>query len=185
MEKEKIAVQQFDDLSECTEYYYDELGKLKAVENVGHLNKKEVKRVHNFLMSSFFDTMDSLGKKSVVANKMDKVETKESKKEFEQEHKTGVMQAIAAPIKTIGIAIGTSCKAIGKAVKASYGAIGRLITKQPKVDILPSPKQIEGGQTGGQVSSSQFSKGEKDEEDMQDNEKKEGKENPQSEGETD
>ena len=27
MEKEKIAVQQFDDLSECTEYYYDELGK--------------------------------------------------------------------------------------------------------------------------------------------------------------
>ena len=115
MDKNKIEIQnKFDDLSECTEYYYDELGKLSAIrdEDDKSLSKKEAKKMHDYIMFFFFSAMDNLKNKAVINEKVDKVETKEFKKDFLKEHKSkqDLFKTIFKPFVIVGKKIKTLCK---------------------------------------------------------------------------
>lgn len=130
----KIEIQQFDDLSECTEYFYDELGKLNSVKQTGYLNKKEAKRLHNIVMDSFLSTIGNLKFKADVTNKMDKVTTKEAKEEFKKEHSKGLIQKTATAIRTSTTKVGT---AIGSAFRLMIPKSKRVA----KVDVLTEEEE--------------------------------------------
>lgn len=171
----EIDIQQFNDLAECTEYFYDELGKLNSVKEKGHLNKKEIKKLHNIVMNSFLSVMGNLKFKADVSNKIDKVTTKEAKEDFQKEHNTGLIQKTAKVIKITSTKVGG---VIGTAFKLMLPK-----SKRPtKVDILTEEEARKIGQGHTDTSLPALPEGEKKEEDMQQDEKnKEDKELSQSE----
>lgn len=87
MDKEKIDIaNRFNDLSDCTEYYYDELGKLNAVRpGSGDLTKKEGKRIRKRIMSFLNSALDNLEMKSKAIDAVDKAEVEDFNKEFKAE----------------------------------------------------------------------------------------------------
>lgn len=108
---ERIEIQhKFDDFAECTEYYYDELGKLEAVRDNGKsLSRKEVKKMHQYIMTSFFAAMDNLKDKAKAQAKVEKTEVKEFNKAYTEEHNLSkwrpfksAMQVMLKPAKAIG-----------------------------------------------------------------------------------
>lgn len=151
----RIEIQQFDDLSECTEYFYDELGKLNSVKQTGYLNKKEAKRLHNIVMDSFLSTIGNLKFKADINNKMDKVITKEAKEEFQKEHNVGFIQKTTKAIKISTTKVGS---AIGSTLKLMLPKSKRVA----KVDVLTEEeaKRISQGHTDS--SSPAFPEGEKE-----------------------
>lgn len=156
----KIEIQNFDDLSECTEYFYDELGKLNAVKQTGYFNKKEAKRLHNIIMDSFLSTIGNLKFKADINNKMDKVTTKEAKEEFQKEHNVGFIQKTTKAIKISISKVGT---AIGSTLKLMLPKSKRVT----KVDVLTEEEAKRISQGHIDSSSPVLPEGEKREEDIQ------------------
>lgn len=99
----------FADLAECTEYYYDELGKLGSVRNESNqLTKREAKTLHKFIMFFFYSSLNTLKSKMKATNTVDKTEIKEFNKDYKKEHQIGFLNGISKlshklkPTKLIG-----------------------------------------------------------------------------------
>lgn len=75
----------FSDLAECTEYFYDEVGKLDYCIGNG-ISKKEAKRIHNAIMKLFYSSLENFERKRKVNDVVDKTELKEFSKEYKKEH---------------------------------------------------------------------------------------------------
>ena len=89
MDRERINIEnRFDDLSECSEYYYDELGKLNSIRpGAGTLTKKEAKVLKRKIMYFLNTSLDNLQAKAKANDKVDKAEIKDFNKEFKKENK--------------------------------------------------------------------------------------------------
>ncbi len=81
----------FNDLSEATEYYFNELGKL---EDAPCLTEKERKKLKNLLVKRLFASVDSAVFQDKTQTKMAKTELKEYKTEFVKSHRTGIIAKI-------------------------------------------------------------------------------------------
>ena len=128
IDKDRVRMQhKFDDFAECTEYYYDELGKLEAAkENGNSLSRKEAKKMHDYIMASFFAEMNNLKAKSESNAMIDKTEVKEFNKEYKAAHKVSVMRKVAPVMQ----------KAI-QPVKHAISYIGGLVKRRnPKVEVI-------------------------------------------------
>lgn len=88
MDKEKIEFDnKFNDFAECSEYYYDELGKLNSLRpGAGNLTRKEGKNLHKRIMKFLNSDLDNLDLKRKANKIVDKTEIKEFNKEFKKEH---------------------------------------------------------------------------------------------------
>ncbi len=162
--KDKVRIyNEFDDVSECTEYYLDELKKLDLGKRGGFLSKKEHKKLHNDEMFFFNTSMEILKLRFKTSTKMDKVTTKEAKEEFQKEHNVGFIQKTTKAIKIstskVGIAIGSTLKLMLPKSK-----------RVAKVDVLTEEeaKRLSQGHTDS--SSPALPEGEKREEDIQQDE---------------
>ena len=105
MDKEKIDIEnRFNDLSECSEYYYDELGKLNAVRpGAGDLTRKEGKKLKNKIMYFLFSSIDNLQAKAKANDKVDKAEIKDFNKEFKKERANQKTTVLNWPRKLINL----------------------------------------------------------------------------------
>lgn len=93
MDKEKIEYDnKFTDLAECTEYYFDEFGKLNVMRpGAGDLSRKEARYLHKMIMFSLITSLGNLKLKMKSNDKVEKTEIKEFNKEFKQEHKKNTL----------------------------------------------------------------------------------------------
>ena len=77
---EKLQIDnEFSDLAELTEYYYEELGKLGSVE--GFLKKSQYKKMHATITDMMFTQLQELHQKTKVNNKVEKAEIKDFAKQ--------------------------------------------------------------------------------------------------------
>lgn len=155
MDENRIKMQhKFDDFAECTEYYYDELGKLEALKDNGKaISKKEAKKMHGYIMTSFFAAMDNLEAKAKANATVEKTEVKEFNKEFKAEHKTSVLQPLKTAMRVTLKPFKMVTKSVGKLLKLS---------KSPEPEVL----QIEDAGLGV-TSSPALSEGQKSQENSQ------------------
>lgn len=97
----------FTDLSQCTEYFLDELGKFNSFcPGAFEFNKKEQKRYKKRLMSLFDSSLDSFERRRKVNDFVDKTEVKQFDKAYKKEHSTnafvkGLKATISFPKKAI------------------------------------------------------------------------------------
>ena len=70
----------YDDFSETTEHFYDELGKLSECE--AYFSKKEYKRLKNKIITLLFDSLDTLFRRENITNKVERNELKKEHKEW-------------------------------------------------------------------------------------------------------
>lgn len=94
MEKEQVYIEKrFDDFSQCTDYYYEELGKLSQVPE---LTKREEKRVKKVIMNSMFASFKVLKKEEKQLNEMAETMDKELYNDFKssREDKPGFLSKI-------------------------------------------------------------------------------------------
>lgn len=171
----------FNDFAECTEYYYEELGKLKAVkESDTSLTKKEVKKIHGFIMTSFFTGMERLQNKMQVFDKVEKTEVKEFSKDFDKEHKKGLANKLGIVLKNIA-------KPVKCVLSKASSAFKQILppSKKVQVEVLDEieTQKLPGG--GGTSFSSALPEGKNEEEMMQNDENKEGEELSQEGGKVD
>ena len=127
-EKKEIKLHSFDDLCDCTEYYYEELGKLDAfAAEKAELSKKEKKRIHSIIMKFFYYDLNIVDKKRNTEKFIDKTELKEFNKTYKKEHKglisRSFKKALSFPKKLINI------MTKGK--------------KYPEIEIVEEPKRLE------------------------------------------
>ena len=150
---ERIEIQhKFDDFAECTEYYYDELGKLEAVRDNGKsLSRKEVKKMHQYIMTSFFAAMDNLKDKAKAQAKVEKTEVKEFNKAYTEEHNLSkwrpfksAMQVMLKPAK----AIGNKAAALFKHKKEPE--VVQIADEQAEMSFLKAPKGKEKNEENSQ-----------------------------------
>ena len=150
---ERIEIQhKFDDFAECTEYYYDELGKLEAVRDNGKsLSKKEVKKMHQYIMTSFFAAMDNLKDKAKAQAKVEKTEVKEFNKAYTEEHNLSkwrpfksAMQVMLKPAK----AIGNKAAALFKHKKEPE--VVQIADEQAEMSFLKAPEGYEKNEENSQ-----------------------------------
>lgn len=76
-----IISQEFEDLEDCTEYYYNEFGKLSQVPI---LNNKEKKHIKNILTKQLFENLKLLSKRDITQRSIVKEKIKEVKKELKE-----------------------------------------------------------------------------------------------------
>lgn len=101
--REKIKLHnRFDDLSECTEYYYDELGKLMEMSGGSvKFKKKDQTKVYEIIMGSFLTNLSTLNEK-VKANKaVDRTEIKEFSSEYKNAHKKTSTHSLKAGLRKL------------------------------------------------------------------------------------
>lgn len=151
MEEEKrIPVRTFDDFAECSEYYLDELSKIEEGKSAEFLNKKESKKLHDDVITLFFLTTDDLVKRTKAVTKANKVETKEFKKEFNEEHNSGVVQKTKSTFSVVCNAMKKALSPIKVLALPFKPLINKINSKlPPKVEVLDTteqPKQLEQGQ---------------------------------------
>lgn len=80
MVKEEIYIEKrFDDFSKCTDYYYEELGKLSQVPELGRFERKKIKKT---IMSSMFASFKVLKKEEKQLNEMAQTMDKELYDDF-------------------------------------------------------------------------------------------------------
>lgn len=85
MNKEVFYVEKrFDDFSDCTDFYYEELGKLSQVVE---MSKHERRRVHKLIMESMFASFKVLMKKEKQLNDINKTTDKELYDSFKKSRK--------------------------------------------------------------------------------------------------
>lgn len=75
----------FDDLAECYEYYQDMLGTFSEAEE-HYKTRKQRKRMFNFIYDAFYLDCKIWYARKKVEIGVDKVELKEFKKDFNEEH---------------------------------------------------------------------------------------------------
>lgn len=80
----------YDEFSECTTHYYDELGKLDECSEF--FTRKQCKQLRNRIISLLFDNIDTLFKKENVSNKVEKNEIKKMFNKYNQENNKGFTQ---------------------------------------------------------------------------------------------
>ena len=80
----------FDDLAQCTDYFYDEFGKLDE----SGMDDRSIKKMRKFLKELFYKALKNIKVKNNLQNKIDSAQLqninsnlKISKKEFKQDHK--------------------------------------------------------------------------------------------------
>lgn len=134
MEREKIKLEnRFDDLSECTEYYYDEIGKLVEVSG-GMINfkKKDMKILYKYIMKSYFSSLEILNEKMKANKTVDKTEIKKFNRDYKKEHKNTISNVLLLPFKGLYTLSNMSINAFKKMInKVSHGKYFA------QVDILP------------------------------------------------
>lgn len=90
----------FNDLSECTEYFYDEIGKLDSVKSeTNQFTRRELKMLHKFIVFFFFSSLNGLKSRMKSVNKVDKTAVKEFNKEFKDNHKPGLFKKLLSKHK--------------------------------------------------------------------------------------
>ena len=152
---ERIEIQhKFDDFAECTEYYYDELGNLEAVRDNGKsLSRKEVKKMHQYIMTSFLAAMDNLKDKAKAQAKVEKTEVKEFNKAYTEEHNLSkwrpfksAMQVMLKPAK----AIGNKAAALLKHKKKPEPEVVQIADEQAEMSFLKAPEGKEKNEENSQ-----------------------------------
>ena len=123
---EKLQIDnEFSDLAELTEYYYEELGKLGSVE--GFLKKSQYKKMHATITDMMFTQLQELHSKTKVNNKVENAGIKEFVKDN----------------------VNTPSDNIKAGIKAVFMPFAKLLKRsKPKVEV------IEGVQPCPQISSS-------------------------------
>lgn len=94
MDKKHIDLEtKFNDLAECTEYFYDEIGKLDSVKSeTNQFTRRELKILHRFIVFFFFSSLNGLKSRMKSVYKVDKTAVKEFNKEFKNTHKPSVFK---------------------------------------------------------------------------------------------
>lgn len=132
--REKIKMRnQFDDLSDCTGYYLEELGKLDSFANESsELTRKEKKRLHNYITFFFFEALETLKNKAKSNKMVNKTEINEFNKEFKETHESHFKSFLK------------SVSYIPKIILKGTNNIIKLITKdkkQSKIEIVSETEQ--------------------------------------------
>lgn len=123
---EKLQIDNdFSDLAELTEYYYEELGKLGSVE--GHLKKSQYKKMHATITDMMFTQLQELHQKTKVNNKVEKAEIKDFAK-----------QNIKTPAENIKSGIKALFKPILRLTKKSKSEVEVIEAPQPCPQISSS-----------------------------------------------
>lgn len=80
----------FEDLAQCTDYFYDEFGKLDE----SGMDERSIKKMRKFLKELFYKALKNIKVKNNLQNKIDSAQLqninsnlKISKKEFKQDNK--------------------------------------------------------------------------------------------------
>lgn len=81
-EFQPIAIQ-FSDLADCTEYFYNELGKLDSVA----MTKREYKKLHKLIMRNFFASLAILKQRQSLQTEVDKFTISNYKEELKNAQK--------------------------------------------------------------------------------------------------
>ena len=99
MDKQRIEYEnKFTDFAECTEYCYDEFGKLNVVRASGDISKKEGKYLHKRIMDLLKSSLDDIDRKRKANDMVDKTEVKEFNKEYKKEHSNSFSKAVKATL---------------------------------------------------------------------------------------
>lgn len=85
MNKDYFYVQQFESLSDCTDYYYTELGKL---ERVPGLSKSQYKKLYKWLTKSMNESIRLLTMQQSHSNSVMKIIDNDNYKEFMAQKKS-------------------------------------------------------------------------------------------------
>ena len=101
--REKINLHnRFDDLSECTEYYYDELGKLMEMSGgTVKFKKKDQMKLYGIIMDSYFMNLAVLNEKMKANKAVDKTEIKEFNTEYKNAHKKAPKHSLKAGLRKL------------------------------------------------------------------------------------
>lgn len=101
--REKIKLHnRFDDLSECTEYYYDELGKLMEMSGGAvKFKKKDQMKLYGIIMDSYFMNLAVLNEKMKANKAVDKREIKEFNAEYKNAHKKSYTHSLKAGLRKL------------------------------------------------------------------------------------
>ena len=84
-EQEFLFTQGFGDLAECTEYYYNELGKLSQAPEI---TEKQRRKLRKWIVNSMNESIKLLIKQQSQINEISKTVQDENFKEFKELHKT-------------------------------------------------------------------------------------------------
>ena len=93
----------YDDFSETTEHFYDELGKLSECE--AYFSKKEYKRLKNKIITLLFDSLDTLFRRENITNKVERNELKKEHNAYKEENNTGFSQKAKKLLLTLKNAV--------------------------------------------------------------------------------
>ena len=147
--KEKIKLSnKFDDLSECTEYYLEELGKIDSFANESNdLTRKEKKKLHNYITFFFFEDLETLKNKAKSNKMVDKTEISEFNKEFKEQHSSSFKSIIKGMVSIPRVILRGTKNAMRLIIKGRKEANIDIITDAaPQIDNV-SNKLIEHNQS--------------------------------------
>lgn len=137
----------YDDFSETTEHFYDELGKLSECET--YFSKKEYKRLKNKIIALLFDSLDTLFKKENITNKVERNELKKEHNAYKAENNTGFGQKAKNLLLTLKNAVKRTKKDSGtteiRVIEASKVAGQLPLSEQEKEEQTKYSDEIEGG----------------------------------------
>ncbi len=132
----------YDEFSECTTHYYDELGKLDECSEF--FTKKQCKQLRNRIISLLFDNIDTLFKKENVSNKVEKNEIKKMFNKYNQENNKGFTQKTKSLLTIIKDKINT--KKLGQTSQQVQIEVSKSVEQLP-----PSSQQDTTTQTESDV----------------------------------
>lgn len=123
--REKIRIEnKFDDFAECTDYYYDELGKLMEMsDGTVKFKKKDQMRLYSMIMDSYFANLSVINEKLKANKVVDKTEIKEFKSDFKKAHQnSSFTKALKLPFVGLCKLTNLSKNGLRKLInKASHG----------------------------------------------------------------
>lgn len=90
---------EFNDLSECTEYYFDEIGKLEDMGD--RISKKTRKKLKAYYESFLLMNIGTEDIEQRLSNKISKTEAKEYSEEYDAEHDIGAWNKTKKVTKVI------------------------------------------------------------------------------------